>query len=168
MSIWSGVTAGTPPVEGIDFEAESADQYKGTGPRVELDIAVAPSWNDKIRLAIDGDDMMATVGLDDAAAGWLIARLAAARVELRRREAVIDPAPQVAADAHADQVHADARRSVRVNIDRAKEAIRAGVAAQEVAIDLANFLDQQHEAERDHFAFLAAVAIVETATRELT
>lgn len=97
MSIWSGVTAGTPEVLGMDFEAESADQYKGTGPRVELDVAVAPSWHDKIRLAIDGDDMMVTVGLDDAAAGRLIARLVAARAELRRRGVVSesDPAQHV-------------------------------------------------------------------------
>lgn len=86
MSIWSSEQGGD--VRAVDLHDSDVDQYKATGdPRLEVDVATATSWNDRIRLSIyhvRGEPLDVCAVLDRADATLLRDHLTAAIDRLAR------------------------------------------------------------------------------------
>lgn len=106
MSIWSGIRRsghdGSLDVEitAVDLDDRSrVDGYSGEGPRdLEIDVAIAPSWNGLVRLSITSSpegnrpDLDVCAGLDPDVVDALILQLAVARHEVGARRRGLPPA----------------------------------------------------------------------------
>ena len=85
MSIWSSIVGADVLAVDLD-DSSQVDMYTGEGPcQIQFDVAVAPAWNNLVRVCVDFSpdsnrpNLEICAGLDLEAVDGLIAALTVAR-----------------------------------------------------------------------------------------